>query len=179
MGRRGRYYPRELPRLREDWKAAVPVIHANQVLLTAPDAPAIECLDLHSGTLRWKADRKEDDLYLAGVVGNKILIVGKSSCRALGLTDGRPAWSVATGVPSGRGVAAGDVYYLPLKAALPEKQPAVLALDVRRGTILTRAAVPKGEVPGNLVLGGDDLLSQTVTALTTYLRLKDDEDREK
>jgi outer membrane protein assembly factor BamB len=178
-GRRGRYVIRDLPRLREDWKAAVPVIRANKVVLTAPDAPEVVCLDLHSGALQWKADRKEDDLYVAGVFGNKVLVVGKASCRALGLADGRPVWSVQTGLPSGRGVAAGDVYYLPLKAAPSDKQPAVFALDVSRGTILTRAAAPKGEVPGNLVLCGEDILSQTAGSLTTYSRLKEDDDRDK
>jgi outer membrane protein assembly factor BamB len=178
-GRRGRYVPRDLPRLREDWKAAIPIIHGDRVVLTAPDAPMVQCLDLHSGAPRWKTDRRDDDLYLAGVFGGKILIVGRQNCRALGLNDGRLVWTVDTGLPSGRGMEAGGAYYLPLKSALPSKQPAIYAIDLDRGTILTRTPAPKGDVPGNLILWGEDLLSQTVTALTAYARLKSDKDQDK
>ncbi|MCI0459424.1 MAG: PQQ-like beta-propeller repeat protein [Gemmataceae bacterium] len=212
-GRRGWYTPRELPRLREDWKAAVPMIHADKVLLTAPDTSAVHCLDLHSGTLLWKAHRMEDDLYVAGIFRGKVLIVGKQSCRALGLADGKALWTVETGLPSGQGVAAGSIYYLPLKSALPEKwvlpvfgastvglrglplgqgtfptavaviaaraekRPAVCALDLDRGAILERTPAPRGEVPGNLVLGTDTVFSQTALAVTAYPQQKNDKDK--
>jgi outer membrane protein assembly factor BamB len=178
-GRRGRSVPRDLPRLREEWKAAAPLLHGDKVVLTAPDAPSVHCLDLHSGALLWKASRTEDDLYLAGVFGDKVLIVGKQSCRALGLADGKPLWAVETGLPSGRGVAAGGVYYVPLKAALPEKLPAVYAIDLEKGTILARTPAPRGEEPGNLVLCGDEVLSQTALAVTAYARHPNDTDRGK
>jgi outer membrane protein assembly factor BamB len=178
-GRRGRYVPRELPRLREDWKATAPIIHADRVVLTAPDASAVHCLELRNGARVWKAERKEDDLYLAGVFNRKVLIVGKQGCRALALADGKLLWSVEAGLPSGRGVAAGGNYFLPLKSALPEKKPAVYAIGLERGTIRARTPAPKGEVPGNLILCGDDVFSQTVTALTAYTRPKDDEEPDK
>jgi hypothetical protein len=158
---------------------AAPVIHADRVVLAAADASALHCLDLRSGAVVWKAERREDDLYLAGVFGGKVLIVGRQGCRTLSLAEGKPLWAAETGLPSGRGVAAGGFYYLPLKAAPPEKQPAVWAIDLERGTIRARVAAPRGDVPGNLVLCGDDLLSQTVTGLTSYAQVKGDKGREK
>jgi outer membrane protein assembly factor BamB len=178
-GRFGRYVPRELARVREDWKVSAPIVHAGKVILTAPDAAALQCLNLHNGALLWKVERKDDDLYLAGVFGDKVVIVGKQNCRALRVADGKQLWSVETGLPSGRGVVAGDAYYLPLKAALPEKQPAVYAIGLEKGAIRARIAAPKGEVPGNLLLCGEDILSQTTTALTAYTRIKSDEDPDK
>lgn len=175
-GRRGRYVPRELPKLREDWKATAPIIHAGKVVVTAPDGSAVHCLDLRSGTPVWKAERKEDDLYLAGVFNRKVLVVGKQNCRALALADGKVLWSVETGLPCGLGVAAEGTYYLPLKSALPEKKPAIYAIGLERGVIRARMAAPKGEVPGNLTLCGGDLLSHTVTAVCSFTRPKDDDD---
>jgi outer membrane protein assembly factor BamB len=171
-GFRGRYGPRVLPRLRKDWKAAAPVICGDRVIITAPDTAAVHCLDLRSGTLLWKAERVEDDVYLAGVVSDKVVIVGKQSCRALRLADGRPLWRVQTGLPSGQGVIAGNMYYLPLKTALPEKRPGVYAVDLDQGTILERIAAPPGELPGNLILHSDTIVSQSVLAVSSYPQRK-------
>jgi outer membrane protein assembly factor BamB len=178
-GGRGRYIPRDLARLREDWKSAGPVVHADRVVLSAPDASALHCLDLRSGAGVWKAERKDDDLYLAGVFGGKALVVGRQSCRALAVADGKELWNVETGLPSGRGIAAAGVYYLPLKSGVTEKQPAVYAIDVERGRILARTAAPRGEAPGNLVICGEDVLSQTVMGLTAYARVKSDKEGDK
>jgi outer membrane protein assembly factor BamB len=179
LGRWFRGRPRNLPRLRAEWRATAPVVHAGRVFFTAPDTASLHCLDLRTGTLHWKAERADGDLYLAGVHGDRVVLVGRQNCRALRPADGQPLWTAETGVPSGLGVADGAVYYLPCKAAGPDKEPAVLALDLERGTVRERAAAPEGEVPGNLVFAGDTLLAQTVTAVTAYPRAAEAKDREK
>ena len=84
-------------------------------MFTAPDGGAIHCLSLKDGTFLWQAERK-DDLYIAGIFGGKVVLVGKNSCRALSLADGKTKlWEVETGMPSGQGVASGDFYFLPLR----------------------------------------------------------------
>jgi outer membrane protein assembly factor BamB len=179
-GRRGaRYGPRELPRLREDWKAAAPLVHAGRVVFTAPDTAALHCLDLRTGTLLWKADRTEDDLYVAGLFKGKVLIVGKQSCRALRLADGKLLWTVETGPPSGQGAAVADHYYLPLKSALPAKEPAVCVLDLENGTVQARLAAPRGDALGNLAVCGDEVLGQGIVNLTAYGRAKADKEEGK
>ena len=70
----------------------------------------------------WTVKRDDDDLYLAGVFGSKVVIVGKTYIRAVNLDDGardswgKPAWKLSTGgLPSGQGAASDDIYYLPLQ----------------------------------------------------------------
>ncbi|HXG09698.1 MAG TPA: PQQ-binding-like beta-propeller repeat protein [Gemmataceae bacterium] len=176
-GRWGRSVPRVLPRLRADWKSAGPVLVGDKVIVTAPDSGSLHCLDLQSGALVWKAERTEDDLYLAGVHAGKAVVVGKHGCRALALADGKQVWSVEVGLPSGQGMIVEGVYYLPLKAALPEKRPAICAIDLERGAVVRRIMSPRGEVPGNLVFCEDGVFSQTVDAVTAYPP-KGDTDRE-
>lgn len=165
--RRGRQGP---TRVTAEWKVPVTIIQGDHVLLTAPDAPSIHCLNLRNGSLLWKASRADNDLYVAGVFAGKVLVVGKQACRALDLASGRQLWRLATGLPSGHGVASGGVYYLPLKEAVREKAPAVYALDVDKGVVLDRAVSPRKDVPGNLVFCRDSVFSQTATTLTAYSR---------
>jgi outer membrane protein assembly factor BamB len=156
------------PRVTAEWPAAFAAVAGGRVVFAAPDEPSVHCLALRDGTPLWKAARGEDDLYVAGVLADRVLVVGKRSCRALALADGKPVWRVETGLPSGRGVAAGDVYFLPLKAPAGGKGPAVWGLDVRKGTVVARHATPRDEPPGNLLLWRGELLTQTATAVTAY-----------
>ncbi|MCI0461393.1 MAG: PQQ-binding-like beta-propeller repeat protein, partial [Gemmataceae bacterium] len=148
-----------------DWKVSAPIVQDGKVVFTAPDGAAVHCLNLRNGDLLWEAKRV-DDLYLAGVFGGKVVLVGKSTCRALQLADGKPLWKVETGLPSGQGVASDNIYYLPLKKA------EVCAIDLERGVILGHARSRKHEVPGNLLFYEGDVLSQTETAVTAYPQLK-------
>jgi hypothetical protein len=156
------------PRVAAEWKAPATIVERGRVVFTAPDEPSVHCLSLRDGSLLWKAGRTEDDLYLAGVVGGKVLIVGRQACRALDLADGKQVWQLDTGLPSGRGVAVGPVYYLPLKEAVLEEEPAVYAIDVEHGTVRASLALPRKDVPGNLLLWRDEVLGQTATAVTAY-----------
>src|SRR5207244_3926178 len=107
-----------------DWKASAPVIQDGKVVFTAPGDSSVYCLNLSNGARMWKASRI-DDIYLAGVFSGKVLLVGKSSCRALGLADGKEVWRAATGMPAGQGAASEGIYYLPLRGMGPKKDPEV------------------------------------------------------
>ena len=78
-GRRGRAAP---PRVVSEWKAPATIVHRERVIFTAPDESSIHCLNLRDGSLLWKAKRGDENLYLAGVIADRVLIVGKQSCRA-------------------------------------------------------------------------------------------------
>src|SRR5262245_930349 len=125
------------PSLETSWSAAAPVIQGDRVIFTAPDEPSVQCLNLHSGALLWKADRIGGDLYLAGVHADRVLLVGAKHCRALSIADGKEGWTLGTDEPSGVGVFSGSRYYLPLRAAEKGK-PAVHALDIAKGAIVAR-----------------------------------------
>jgi hypothetical protein len=157
------------------WKTTAPVVSRGRVVFAAPDCSSLRCLDLGDGSLLWSVPRGEDDLYLAGVFGDKVVVVGKKECKAFGLADGQPAWRLDTGMPSGQGVADG-VYYLPLKAAAATKEPEVCAIDAAKGVVVAhnrarKRVVGSPVVPGNLVMAGDDVLSQTVEEVAAFPRL--------
>ncbi len=164
---------------RQGWRPSAPVVSDGAVVFAAPDGVALICLDLKTGALRWKEARQDDDLYFAGVFDGRALVVGKQACRAFNLSDGKPAWTLTTGVPSGRGAAAGGVYYLPLRETESSKEPEVCAIDVAKGRIVghARRQVPGGhnagrEPFGNLVFAEGVVISQTTENLTVYPLLK-------
>ena len=95
-------------------------------------------------------------------------------CRALSLETGKQVWRLETGIPSGRGTCIGSTYFLPLREGVADKDPAVYALDVTRGTILSRSHCPNKEAPGNLLYRDGDLVSQTSTTIALQAARKDE-----
>ena len=96
-----------------------------------------------------------------------MLIVGKTSCRALNMDNGGEAWAhpVATGAPSGVGAASGNLYLLPLRNGN------VYRIDVMR-PYLSTPIIGRPDAPlGNLVFHDGDLWSQSPTAVAAYSRL--------
>jgi outer membrane protein assembly factor BamB len=158
------------------WKHCAPVIARDplfnwgRVLLTAPDGATLDCLDLYTRALLWRVNRDEADLYLAGVFGESVLVVGRHQCTAYWLIGGKVRWRADTGEPCGLGVAAGNVYYLPVKKDARTGGPAVLGIDLEKGIVVSRTPLPGGELPGNLLLSGDRLISQTATRIAAYTR---------
>ncbi len=170
VGRAPNGVPR-VPNVAQDWKTSAPIIQDGRVVFTAPDSSSVQCLNLRNGDLLWKQARA-DDLYLAGVYNGKVLLVGKSTCRALSLADGHQVWRNDTGMPSGQGVASGNTYYLPLRSGAESKKPEVCAIDIDTGKITARTQSRKDEVPGNLLFYEGDVISQTATQIVAYRQLR-------
>ncbi len=152
-----------------NWKPAPPAIADGKVVFTAPDATSVHCINLRDGTPVWKSSQRDGDLYMAGVYGGKVLIVGKNTIRALNLATGDQLWSLPTGdVPSGQGIASKNIYYLPLSKG------EILAVDIERGRIKAhnRAAGTAAKTPpGNLVFYEGAVLSLTPTDVVAYPQL--------
>ncbi|HWY85104.1 MAG TPA: PQQ-binding-like beta-propeller repeat protein [Gemmataceae bacterium] len=151
------------------WKACAPVLHDGKVVFTAPDDASLHCLNLASGKLLWKAP-PQGDIYVAGVFNDKVLLVGKAGCRALGLADGKQLWALATGIPSGMGAGNNETFFLPLKKGAESGLPEVCAIDLVQGKIAGRVETRDGNFPGNLLFQNDNVFSQTATGLTAYPR---------
>jgi outer membrane protein assembly factor BamB len=168
--RAGKPAPPPLPP-RQEWRSTVPVVVGERVVFTAPDEDSVHCLNLRDGSLVWRRGKQAEDLYLAGVHGGRVLVVGKTNCRALDLASGREVWQVETGVPSGMGVAVGDTYYLPLLSAAGEQQPGVSAIDLQKGRVVR--FIPSGKTaPGNLLFHRGQLITQGPTTITAYPLVK-------
>jgi outer membrane protein assembly factor BamB/tetratricopeptide (TPR) repeat protein len=162
---------RQRPRPQHTWKATPPLIHNGRVLFAPADGSTLVCLKLHDGDVAWRLRAGPEDLYLGGVDKRRVLVVGKKTCRALDLGDGKPVWQVDTGLPSGRGVLHDHVYYLPLRTAVASHEPEVCAIDVEQGVVLAHTLSRKREIPGNLVLADGHVLSQTAGTVAAYPQL--------
>ena len=169
------------------WRAAAPIIAAGKVLITAHDSDLLQCLDLRTGEAIWATGREQDDLYVGGVAGDRVLVVGKKSVRAYNLAGSgtaskQLAWpnKVATGTPCGHGVMGRDgVYYLPVLGS-PEKadpkEPQVWAIDAATGTVKSKTAfrrkvetgVDARQLLGNLLFQDGQLFSQSALELTSF-----------
>lgn len=150
-----------------NWRAAPPALVDGKVVFTAPDANSIHCINLRDGTPVWKKRQSENDLFMAGVFGGKVVIVGKNAVRALNLEDGRQLWYLPTGdLPSGQGVASKNIYYLPLKKG------EIVALDIDKGAVKAHnRAKNAGPSPGNLIFYEGTVVSQTPLQITGYPQL--------
>src|SRR5581483_137883 len=150
-----------------NWKSSPPVIAAGKVVFTAPDASSVHCIHLRDGTPPWSKRQQEGDLYLAGVYGGKVVIVGKNAVRGLDLASGDQVWYVPTNaLPSGQGVANKNIYYLPLSKG------EICAIDLEKGTIKARNRAKAGSIaPGNLVFYEGMVLSQTPREILAYPQL--------
>jgi outer membrane protein assembly factor BamB len=155
------------------WQSGPPCIVDGKVIVAPPDAAVIDCLDLRDGSRLWRVQRAEDDVLLAGVADGKVLLVGKKSCRALGLNRGETLWTVPTGVPSGQAAIAGGRLFVPLKAGSASGRPEVCVVELARGKMETRLRSRKEQAPGTLVFGPGIVLSLTPTELTAYPIPKD------
>lgn len=172
IGRGGRPF-RSMPPQQvtpSEWKVSAPVVRDGKVVFTAPDALSVHCLNLRDGQLLWRCSRG-DNVYLAGVFNGKVLLIGRKSCQALSLEDGRQLWQLDTGSPSGQGVASGSLYYLPLRASAETKEPEVCAIDVDKGTVVHARSRHK-EVPGNLLFYEGLVISQSLNEVAAYPQLQ-------
>jgi tetratricopeptide (TPR) repeat protein len=152
------------------WKGAGPIIAHGRVVLAAADSPALHCLDARSGEPLWSVPRAGGDLYVAGVARGRVVIVGDGHVRAVDLATGEKAWQVKTGRPSGFGAFAGELYYLPLRSGVVDKEPEICVLDAGKGAVVShiraQAATDRPKVvPGNLVFFHNQVLSLGPTEL--------------
>ncbi len=167
-GWRGRMPSPVSVNLRSEWQTSAPAVHDGKVVFTSPDEASVHCVRLRDGAPLWKEPRQNGDLFFAGVHDGKALVVGAGSCRALGAGDGKQLWKVTTGRPSGQGVFAGGLYFLPLHACADGKGPGVYGIDMARGAVTSRAESPNKEAPGNLIFHQGHVLSQTTTGVTAF-----------
>jgi outer membrane protein assembly factor BamB len=151
------------------WKAPAAFIQNGKLVFTAADDDHLHCINVEDGKLLWKVKRA-DDLYLAGIAGDKVLLVGTAACRALALKDGSELWKLSTGLPAGIGAFDKKTYLLPLRFGAVSKKPEIAYLDVEQGRVSGTSPLP--ETPGNLLLQDGFIVSQSVTAIAAYAREK-------
>ena len=83
------------------WRAGGPIIANGRVVLTAFDSDFIECLDLRTGKVLWYVPREVNDLYIGGIINDRVVVVGRNQVRAYHLT-GKTRRSKSRRSPSSR-----------------------------------------------------------------------------
>ncbi len=178
------------------WRASAPMIAGGRVLFTAYDGSKLQCLDLRTGKLKWEETRKADDLYVGGVAGDKVLVVGRTGVRAYKIVGDKvegspdreksvPAWEndarIAT--PVGHGVVGKDgMFYLPVIGdpdKPDDKTPVVMGINTTDGKTASTtpyrrkdSAGPTAGDPrqtlGNLVFHDGLMFSQSATEVMWF-----------
>ena len=148
------------------WRDEGPIVAGDRVLLTPHDADELICLDLRDGVVRWTLPRDHRLLTLAGVVGDRVIVVGTRDVEAVDLATGRGLWKCPFGVdgaaPSGRGVLTADRLFLPLDV------PEVIEIGLADGTIVSRSPARGGVVPGNLVAYRGEMIALGTESLDVF-----------
>ncbi len=170
------------------WRAAGPIIASGRVILTAYDSDRLECLDLRTGQLLWWVPRDVNDLYVAGVFNDKVLVVGRNQLRAYHLFGEDPATQrprvayegIVISTPTGHGAAANGVYYLPVRpdnAGRDGTPPAeIWGIDIDTGAIRSKTAartqLDMNELAryglGNLIFHNGYLLAQSAWEIAGF-----------
>ncbi len=155
------------------WTDSLPRIAGNRVLVTPRDSDELFCLDLQSGQERWRKDRGQFH-SIAAIVDDRIVLCGNSVVQAFRLDDGRSIWSrsIPDGIICGRPATDGQLLHV------PTSEPAIVSFDlhtgrrlVSRSLIDTGARSPEFTVippPGNLLIIGNQLLSQNLDTIRAY-----------
>ncbi len=155
-------------RANERWFDGSVTISDGRVLVTPLEADMMYCLNLADGKELWKQSRGPG-LYVACVHHGNIVFVGRNSVTALRLADGDKAWADLElppgSMPSGRGFASGDYYYLPLSSA------EVAKVNLASGRIEQRSRSRSGSIPGNMVCYRGSIISQGVDYVDAYYQL--------
>ncbi|QDU64769.1 outer membrane biogenesis protein BamB [Planctomycetes bacterium Pan216] len=147
-----------------------PLVVDDSVIVTAPTGKSVRCLDLYTGELRWRIERK-DDIFVAGSWKKLLVLAGRNYLRAIGIEDGKQQWVVELPRLSGRGAFVGGDYLVPLydgRIATVE-----LAKGVQREFSSGRGRPPLG----NLVVSSHGLLATGIQGLET-LPWRHDVDRD-
>jgi len=186
IGRPGFNNPGNVSALpRDRWRASAPIIAGGKVVVSAFDSELLQCLDLRTGDVLWSDTRKTDDLYVGGVIGDKVLVVGKEAVRAYSLAGaaGKPslAWqNLRVGTPCGHGTVSRDnLYYLPVVGSPDQKDdrnPAVWAIDVAAGQVKSKTefrrktadTVDPRLLLGNLLFHEGQLFAQSPSDLSAF-----------
>ncbi len=152
------------------WFDANAILADGHVLVTPVESDYLHCLALLDGEQAWRYKR-EDELYVACVYEDNVVLIGRAKVHALKISDGTPAWDGRAvelpedAVPSGRGFLADGHYFLPLSTA------EVLKIDLAKGTPVGTSRSRDGNVPGNLVCYRGNVISQGSGGIEAFHQL--------
>ncbi len=143
------------------WLSSPPVVAGGLVLLAPSGDDKVLAFSAATGFLRWSA-RVSGGSYIIAADEGRVWL-GGTSVTCLSVLDGTQLWSTSpTSVPSGRGVLAGDVIYVPTVEGL-------VAMDAASGDNVRGQALPLSAVPlGNLLCLRSSMFSLEPSSVRRY-----------
>ena len=149
------------------------MIQDGKLVFTAPDATAVHCINLRDGLPAWINQRQDNDLFLAGIVKDQVIVVGKSSVRFLRLSRWWRSWAVCRPAtcPPARAWPAMTFIICPCARAKSWPSTCRARLVQARTTSPARKWDKENPAPGNLVFYEGAVLSQTPSAIVAYPQL--------
>ncbi|MBY0455799.1 MAG: PQQ-binding-like beta-propeller repeat protein, partial [Gemmataceae bacterium] len=175
------------------WRAAGPIVSNGRAVLTAHDGRYLDCVDLRTGKKLWSVPHDGADLYVGGVVNDRVIVVGKNYVKAYHLTGEdriamfpKVAWGpVAVPTPSGHGAVGRTAFYVPVRQEMAGRDavPAgeIWALNVEDGRVLSKTAArsKRGDTTdmarygiGNLVFQDGLVFAQSPWEVTAFPQLE-------
>lgn len=187
-------YPIPVEQLKLDrWRSAGPIISNGRVIMTAFDSRKLECLDIRTGKVLWWVPLDTNDLYVGGVVNDRVIVVGKNYVKAYQLTSEdketlkpKVLWDkgLEGATPTGHGAVSRDAFYLPLRQETAGKDPSIpageiWAFKIEDGKVASKTAARKrtdtAELTkfgiGNLVFQDGLVYSQSPWEIACYPQL--------
>jgi outer membrane protein assembly factor BamB/TolA-binding protein len=177
------------------WRSAGPIIANGRVILTAYDSEYIDCIELRTGKRLWRKSREANDLYVGGVVNDRVVVVGRNQVRGYHLNDVDPnnpqtprvAFEPVTiPTPTGHGVGGKGVFYVPVRQdnagrdTVPSAE--IWAVNAETGEIKSKTGARKRENEnsaqlakyglGNLVFQDGMVFAQSAWELACYPQLE-------
>lgn len=155
------------------WTDSLPRIVGDSIIVTPRDSDNLFCLDLKTGEERWVINRGEFH-SIAAIVDDKLILCGNRTVQAFRLDNKELLWSqtISEGIICGHAATDGHILQIPTTL------PAIVSLDVQTGhTLVTQKFTDSGAVaadqnestiPGNLLIIGDQLLSQNLDSIRAY-----------
>ena len=161
MGSRGGRI--DTSQLMQRWHSGTAVAVDNSLFLTPTESNTLLSLDLLTGVMRFKEQKRNDLRYMAGVRDGKIILVGGRYVMAMDAGSGVELWRtdqnlLATGQQiAGRGVFGRGDYLLPTST------DELIRISLKDGALLERRATKYSL--GNLVAVDGEVISQGTTSL--------------
>lgn len=147
----------------EGWAEFTPLIVGDRVLVYSRQLQNLQCLDLFDGRLLWSRPRR-DNLFVAAVHDDKIILVSNDRMDAIRLSDGAPAWAKSQPIPapSGRGLVVKNTYYQPVDTG------EILSIRLDDGLVLARTRIDMKSLVGNLVAAEGMLVTQNESEVVGF-----------
>lgn len=170
-----------------------PHIWQDSIVYLPRQGGVVHCVDLQTGLRRW-ANNREDAKYVGAVTDDVVVLVGVEHARGLNRKTGKTVWTTKLGTISGRGVAIGSKYVVPLKSGgvanvdmatgrldrlekslTAQTQSAVISDEMRHDVAddlrqfgLTPHGISAELRPGNLIAHRDSVISVGPRYLTMF-----------